>query len=154
MHVLVRNFLLLVGGLLLASRLGAQVADKPDESARRNVMVSTYCSAWAEPERAKRDSLLRQVWASDGRYSDPTPISLKGRAALSSHIGSFLAQNAGVRFRCSAAESHHHFMRFAWAIVAAGGTTIVSGTDFAELASDGRLQRIVGFFGDPPKIPE
>ena len=154
MHVFVRTCLSLVGGVLLASRVEAQVRDKLGESARRNVTVSAYCSAWAEPERAKRDSLLREVWARDGRYSDPTPVSLRGRAALSTHIGSFLAQNAGVRFRCSAAQSHHHFMRFAWAIVAAGGTTIVSGTDFAELASDGRLQRIVGFFGDPPKIPE
>ena len=154
MHVFVRTCLSLVGGVLLASRVEAQVRDKLGESARRNVTVSTYCSAWAEPERAKRDSLLREVWARDGRYSDPTPVSLRGRAALSTHIGSFLAQNAGVRFRCSAAQSHHYFMRFAWAIVAAGGTTIVSGTDFAELASDGRLQRIVGFFGDPPKIPE
>ena len=154
MHVFVRTCLSLVGGVLLASRVEAQVRDKLGESARRNVTVSAYCSAWAEPERAKRNSLLREVWARDGRYSDPTPVSLRGRAALSTHIGSFLAQNAGVRFRCSAAQSHHHFMRFAWAIVAAGGTTIVSGTDFAELASDGRLQRIVGFFGDPPKIPE
>ena len=154
MHVFVRTCLSLVGGVLLASRVEAQVRDKLGESARRNVTVSAYCSAWAEPERAKRNSLLREVWARDGRYSDPTPVSLRGRAALSTHIGSFLAQNAGVRFRCRAAQSHHHFMRFAWAIVAAGGTTIVSGTDFAELASDGRLQRIVGFFGDPPKIPE
>ena len=154
MHLFVQTCLSLVGGLLLASRLEAQVPDTPGESARRNVTVSTYCAAWGEPESAKRDSLLREVWASDGRYSDPTPVSLKGRAALSAHIGSFLAQNVGVRFRCSAAESHHHFMRFAWAIVAAGGSTIVSGTDFAELASDGRLQRIVGFFGDQSKIPE
>lgn len=154
MHLFVQTCLSLVGGLLLASRLEAQVPEKPGESAQRNVMISTYCAAWGEPESAKRDSLLREVWASDGRYSDPTPVSLKGRAALSTHIGSFLAQNAGVRFRCSAAQTHHQFMRFAWAIVAASGTTIMSGIDFAELASDGRLQRIVGFFGDPPRIPE
>jgi hypothetical protein len=34
--------------------------------------------------------------------------------------------------------------------VAPDGTIVITGTDVAELAEDGRLQAITGFFGDVP----
>jgi hypothetical protein len=42
---------------------------------------------------------------------------------------------------------HHGRLRFAWKLTDASGRTVVEGIDFCELASDGRLRRIVGFFG-------
>ena len=38
-------------------------------------------------------------------------------------------------------------MRFGWRIVRDGGEQVSEGTDFGELDDDGRLRRIVGFFG-------
>jgi hypothetical protein len=45
----------------------------------------------------------------------------------------------------SGVEVHHGFVRFAWNLTYANGSS-VQGMDFGELAEDGRLQRIVGFF--------
>jgi hypothetical protein len=42
---------------------------------------------------------------------------------------------------------HHGRLRFAWKLTDASGRTVVEGIDFCELAPDGRLRRIVGFFG-------
>ena len=42
-------------------------------------------------------------------------------------------------------------MRFTWRMLLADGSVFVEGTDFGELSADGRLERIVGFFGVPPR---
>ena len=39
-------------------------------------------------------------------------------------------------------------LRFAWELTAADGSPIVAGLGLAELADDGRLQRVTGFWGD------
>ena len=41
-------------------------------------------------------------------------------------------------------------LRFAWELNGADGTPIVAGLDVAEVAADGRLQRVTGFWGDLP----
>jgi hypothetical protein len=45
---------------------------------------------------------------------------------------------------------HHEHLRFAWRLVAPDGTIAVAGIDVADVAPDGRLARVVGFFGDLP----
>jgi hypothetical protein len=52
--------------------------------------------------------------------------------------------------RTSAVDEHHGQLRFAWAIQTPGGVEVVKGIDFGELAEDGRLRRITGFYGPPP----
>jgi hypothetical protein len=47
-------------------------------------------------------------------------------------------------------DSHHHYVRFGWKLVGLEGETLVEGIDFGELGPDGRLQKIVGFFGPLP----
>ena len=37
--------------------------------------------------------------------------------------------------------------RFAWKFVGGDGKTVMEGIDFGALGPDGKLQRIVGFFG-------
>jgi hypothetical protein len=41
-------------------------------------------------------------------------------------------------------------LRFAWELHGADGTLLVAGLDVGEVASDGRLRRITGFWGDLP----
>jgi hypothetical protein len=55
----------------------------------------------------------------------------------------------GHRFeRASGVDMHHEHLRFAWRLVGPDGGVAVSGIDVADLAPDGRLARVVGFFGD------
>ncbi len=45
-------------------------------------------------------------------------------------------------------DTHHGFARYGWAMVAVDGSITPTGTDVASFGDDGRLTRIVGFFGE------
>jgi hypothetical protein len=114
--------------------------------------VADYCAAWSVTDRGARDRLLARVWAADGVYSDPAPTLAKGRAALSDVITDFQRHYPRTHFRCSAPQMHHRFMRASWVLVRADGKEVTHGMDIYDMAQDGRIQRIVGFFGDPPAV--
>jgi hypothetical protein len=110
--------------------------------------VDTYLSAYGEPDAARRAELIGRVWAADGRLVDP-PLAAEGHAGISDMAAAVLRQFADHRFRrVSAIDGHHDQFRFAWELVGPDGTVAVSGLDVGELADDGRLRRITGFFGD------
>lgn len=110
-------------------------------------LVKAYCAAWSEPHAARRLRLLEQVWAPDGRYTDPS-ADITGIGALSAHIGKTLERYPGARvITTSRIDAHHGVLRFTWCMVLADGQRLPDGTDFAELSADGRIRRIAGFFG-------
>jgi SnoaL-like domain len=112
--------------------------------------VDTYLSAYGEPDAARRAELISQVWADDGRLVDP-PLAAEGHDGISDMAAAVQRQFAGHRFRrVSGIDAHHDRFRFAWELVGPDGTVAVSGIDIGELAEDGRLRRITGFFGDLP----
>lgn len=141
----------LLAALAPLSRLGAQATPAPVDTARSRI-VAGYCASWNEPDRSKRDALLQEVWDANGEYSDPSPVILTGREELSRHIEGFLRQFAGGQIRCSAPQVHHQSARFTWEIFAANGSAVVAGMDYVDFAADGRIRRIVGFFGPLPAI--
>jgi hypothetical protein len=55
-------------------------------------------------------------------------------------------RSAGV----SGVDTHHDHFRFAWDLVGPDGAVAVGGIDVGEVADDGRLQRITGFYGPLP----
>lgn len=112
-----------------------------------NELVALYTSAWSEPDGALRQKLLDQVWAEDGTYTDPT-AHVAGRKGLIDHVGGFFEQFPGAHIvLTSGVDTHHQKLRFAWRMVLADGSVFVEGIDFGELSPDGKLHRIVGFFG-------
>ncbi|MEX2226371.1 MAG: nuclear transport factor 2 family protein [Dehalococcoidia bacterium] len=112
--------------------------------------VAAYIAAWSETDDAKRRALIEQAWAEDGLYVDPAAEG-RGRDALAQIIAGFHAQAPGGRIDvASGIDQHHNQVRFAWNFVQADGKTAIEGIDVGELAEDGRLARIVGFWGAPP----
>lgn len=110
-------------------------------------LVDVHLEAYAEPDRARRTELLAQVWADDGRLLDP-PFDGTGVAGIADLVDTVLEHFPAHTFRrTTAVDEHHGIARYGWELVAADGTVAVGGTDVAEVA-DGRLTRIVGFFGD------
>jgi len=110
-------------------------------------MVDTYCAAWNATEATERNRLLRVVWTTDGRYSDPMVHDLD-RAALVAHIGVLLDRFPGSTIRrTTAVDSHHSWLRFGFVRLAADGSTMREGIDICQLGEGGRLHRITGFFG-------
>ena len=113
-------------------------------------IVADYGAAWNETDAAKRRALLERCWSDDGLYCDPL-LDIRGREALSDAIAGMHAQQPGATIvLTSGIDQHHNQVRFAWDFVGADGKVSISGIDAGELAPDGRITRIVGFWGAPP----
>jgi SnoaL-like domain len=114
-------------------------------------IVASYGAAWNEPDEARRTALLETSWTDDGVYQDPQGTA-DGRAALVAHIGGFHAMFPGhtIDF-ASGVDSNGAGLRWAW-VMHKGDEVVLEGVDFAELAPDGRIQRIAGFFGPFPPL--
>ena len=110
-------------------------------------VITIYMRAWCEPNRALRQQLLERAWAADGTYTDPA-AHVAGRKQLVDHIGGVFEKFPGACIELtSGIDAHHEQIRFTWRMVLADGKVLLEGVDFGELAPDGKLHRIVGFFG-------
>jgi hypothetical protein len=122
-------------------------------------VMLAYIEAWNTPDEQSRRNLLDRCWADDGTYTDPIS-EVHGKEALVAHIGRFLSEGPSGRgpgYRIpigSGVEHHHGVIRFTWVLLDPEGAPVYEGLDVGELAADGRLQRIIGFFGPPPPIPD
>ena len=113
--------------------------------------VATYGATWNEPDEKQRLALLTKSWADDGVYMDPTGRA-DGRDALLAHIGGFREMMPGHTIdMTSGVDVHANVFRFAW-VMRKDGETVIEGMDYGELADDGRISRIVGFFGPFPAL--
>jgi SnoaL-like domain len=113
--------------------------------------IDIYLAAWTEQDTDRRAKLIDEVWADDGRLIDP-PLAAEGRAAISDMAAALQTQFPGHAFRrASGIDAHHDHFRFAWELVGPDGTVAVAGLDVGEVAADGRLARITGFFGELPQ---
>ena len=133
--------------LCMALFAGTASAQQVPSQGALDELVKMYSAAWNEPDAQHRRELLEKVWASGGTYTDPQS-HVEGREALVEHIGRFLKNSPGARIiQSSHADFHHGMFRFTWKFVGGDGKTLIEGIDFGVLGPDGKLQRIVGFFG-------
>ena len=123
-------------------------------------VVLTYIEAWSTPDAASRRELLDMSLADNGSYTDPA-YEVRGKEELSDLIGRSLSGEAydgaggGARIPISSGvDEHHGVFRFSWVLVDPQGQPLLEGMDFVELATEGCLQRITGFFGAFSPIPE
>jgi diadenosine tetraphosphatase ApaH/serine/threonine PP2A family protein phosphatase len=114
--------------------------------------VDAYLSAYGEPDPARRAELIAAAWAEDGELIDP-PLTGEGHDGIGAMAEAVQQQFPGHRFRrASGIDAHHDRLRFAWELVAPAGEVVLAGVDVGELAPDGRLRRITGFFGELPAL--
>lgn len=110
-------------------------------------IVATYAAAWDEPDHCRRRALLEASVAPDAEYVDPT-VQVRGIDALIAHIDTVAARYPGSRLELtSAVDAHHGLARFGWRKVLADGTKLPKSIDVVEVGADGRLTRVIGFFG-------
>lgn len=111
-------------------------------------IIDTHLAAYGEPDAAVRAPLVERAWAPDGVLLDP-PLTGEGHAGISAAADALQGQFAGHAFaRTSAVDEHHGMFRYAWELRAPDGTAVLTGTDVGQVAGDGRLARITGFFGE------
>jgi hypothetical protein len=109
-------------------------------------VIDTYIDAWNERVPERRRALVAAAFADDATYLDPM-MSGAGGDELDAMIGAAQEQFPGHRFvLLGAPDAHHAEVRFSWRLEpAAGGDAVAIGHDYATVADDGRLQRVVGF---------
>ena len=118
----------------------------PDE------VIATYGEAWNVDDEAERRKLLEASWADDGEYCDPTGRA-DGRDALVAMISGARSQFGNFQIeQTTGVDTHNDWARFGWRMDAEDGTTMIEGFDAVQFADDGRIRRIVGFFGPFPEL--
>lgn len=119
-------------------------------STRRRDGRRAYLDAWNEPDPAVRLDLLTQAMSDDAAYIDPT-ATVEGRPQLVDHVGLYQPQAADTELVITAGpDTYDTVMRVSWAIHTIGGDVVGTGLDVVDLAEDGRLSRVVGFFDFDP----
>jgi len=113
-------------------------------------LIDTYFAMWREPDSTARAALVEAAFTPDGRHVDPL-VDANDHAELDAMVAAVHAQYPGFTIeRTSGIDQHGDQLRFGWRLDLADGTTLVSGIDVGELAPDGKLGRIAGFWGDLP----
>jgi hypothetical protein len=119
---------------------------KADDTLAVAQTVAVYGAAWNQTDAASVHKFLDKVWADKGQYADPT-IRVQGRDALTAYILNFRAKVGTAQLTLQGpVAAHHGWFKFAWAVVASDGSVTLKGMDIGQLADDGRIKRIVGFF--------
>ena len=110
-------------------------------------IIDSYCAAWNEECEQNRLTLLRSCMIEDAVYVDPT-TSLKGLAQLSEHIAAVFKRFPRSKIiRTSGIDHHHGIGRFSWVKELHDGSRLADSIDVVEFAADGKLHRVIGFFG-------
>jgi hypothetical protein len=114
--------------------------------------VDAYVSMWNEHDPGRRASLIAAAWTEDGYYADTVGEGV-GREGIDAMVAGVQSHFPEHRIELtSGIDLHHDAVRFGWRLAGPDGTVLVDGIDVGQLAADGRLVRITGFFGDvaPP----
>jgi hypothetical protein len=110
-------------------------------------IIDSHLEAYALADTDRRDALVAANWNVEGELTDP-PLAGRGHGEISGLADVVVTHYAGHHFeRTTVIDVHHNFGRYGWELVAADGAVAVSGTDFVQFDDEGKLLRIVGFFG-------
>ncbi|MFL6204274.1 MAG: nuclear transport factor 2 family protein [Acidimicrobiales bacterium] len=126
------------------------MTDTETTSPDTTTIVETYFDLWRTADPAERADLVGRVFTPEGRHVDQH-ADARGHDGLVEMIAGVHEGFPGFQMaRTSGIDRFGDQLRFAWKLDGADGTPIVAGIDVAELAPDGRLQRVTGFWGDLP----
>ena len=113
-------------------------------------IATRYIACWNERDPKRRRALLHALWTEDATYLDPL-MRAEDRNGVAALIEGVQARFADSRFALTGrADGHADRLRFSWSLGPEGGEAVVEGTDFAELAADGRLRAVTGFLDRAP----
>lgn len=108
--------------------------------------VQEYLSAWGETNQEARRTILANCFSEDGSYKDPL-VQANSRRSLDHLIAHTHNLFPGAKLVLNGEVQHHeHGTLFHWDMVGEGGALMLQGVDFAEIAGDGKVHRVVGFF--------
>lgn len=113
-------------------------------------MLSAYEALWNEPDPVRRTALIEHCLVETAEIIGPG-YRLRGHAAIFDDVSRFHREQPGRKaVIASGVDAHSGWARFAFRIVAADGAVLAEGLDAIEFAADGRINRVITFFGALP----
>lgn len=107
-------------------------------------------AAWNESDPTRVRGHLDLALARDVEFIDPS-IETHGIDEFEANVHEVHRQLPGAVYsRISGVDSHHGLHRYAWRI-ANDGQTVLEGFDVTEADDDGKVRRVLGFFGPLPE---
>lgn len=131
-----------------------QGADEETLIEKVRASVENYSAAWVQTDEGKRMKLLEDCWAEHGTYTNQT-YHLEGREAMAQYIGNVIDGNIGTGTKVSKTTGihiHHTSFRYGWDLRDKDGNVVLQGTDYGEFDDDGKITKIVAFFGEIPPL--
>ncbi len=105
-------------------------------------------AAWNEKDKEKIRAHLDAALTEDIHFVDPAN-DLHGIDAFEAMVHEVQASMPGAVYsRASDVDSHHDLYRYHW-VIHHEGKLVIQGFDVAE-AIDGKVSKVMGFFGDLP----
>ena len=112
-----------------------------------DTVIERYDQAWNASEVDERRRLLEAALTDDCEMLEPRG-RFSGREAIFERITGFSDRFPGARVDITTnIDEHNGFARYGWRIVDREGALVLDGIDVVERAADGRLRRVVMFFG-------
>jgi hypothetical protein len=115
-------------------------------------VIEAYIGVWNATDDAARRRLLDSCWAADGTLTGPH-YEVVGRAAMEAYCTGFQERNRGARVvATSGVDAHHDVVRYGWRIDRGDGSVLAEGEDTVIIGPDGRIARVLMFYGDLPPV--
>jgi hypothetical protein len=114
-------------------------------------LVDAHLAAFSAPDAPTRRALIEQAWAPTGHFADPL-FAATGHDeidALAASVPGLYPDH--VFTRTSGIDLHHDHARYGFAFTGPDGTVVVDGVEVAQIGAEGRLVRVIGFFGPIPE---
>lgn len=112
-----------------------------------DAVIEKYDQAWNTSGADERRRLLEAALTDDCELIEPRG-RFAGREAIFDRISRFSDRFPGARVDITThVDEHNGFARYGWRIIDRDGSFLLEGIDVVERAADGRLGRVVMFFG-------
>jgi uncharacterized protein YndB with AHSA1/START domain len=109
-------------------------------------LVDRYFTLWSEPDAARRQRELESIASADVTFRDAFGCT-SGRDDLSAHVGASQFHRPGTRLRREGDVRQCQGTALAdWVAVGDDGSSRSRGTNVFEMAPDGRIAGVVGFW--------
>ena len=107
-------------------------------------------AAWNEPESSNVRSHLDAALSPEVHFVDPS-VDVRGIDGFEENVHEVHARVPGAAYsRTSGVDAHHGFFRYHWAIHK-DGELLLPGFDVTEVDDEGRVLKVIGFFGPMPE---
>jgi hypothetical protein len=112
-----------------------------------DAVIEKYDQAWNASGVDERRRLLEAALTDDCEMLEPRG-RFAGREAIVERISGFAERFPGATVDITTnVDEHNGFARYGWRIIDREGNPLLNGIDVVERAADGRLCKVVMFFG-------